>query len=309
MTMQRVLVTGASTLLGRRVAARLGKRADVQTVVTADIRRGALEPVGAPMASAPAGRSLAELIDDTPIDTVIHAGMCPSRSGTPSVDAAEVIATHQLTAAISGRGTPVRVVVAVSSTEVYVPRSSSPVWRREDEVLTPDPDSDEGLVCEAEESLRDLAEHQPHLSVAILRIADLAGPATSGALASLWHGRFVPYVAGYDPPFQVLHVDDAIRAIEHVADHELAGTMNVAARGFVTWRAAARLAGRAAVPAPVVPDSYVPAVAALGLPAVPSGLADLLRFGRCVDTTTIEASGFAPDHSTESCVRATVSRP
>ena len=307
--MQRVLLTGASTLLGRRVAARLGKRPDVLAVVTADIRRGALQPVGAPAAPAPAGQSLAELIEDTPIDTVIHAGMCPSRSGAPSEEAAaDVIATQQLTAAISGRDTPVRVVVAVSSTDVYAPRSSSPIWRREDEVLAPDPDSDPGLVLEAEDYLRDLAEHQPHLSVAILRLADLAGPAVSGGLASLWHRRFVPYVAGYDPSIQVLHVDDAIRAIEHAAAHELAGTMNVAGRGVVTWRAAARLAGRPAVPAPIVPDSYVPAAATLGLPSVPSGLAELLRFGRCVDTAAIAASGFEPEHGTAACVRATVGR-
>jgi UDP-glucose 4-epimerase len=176
-------------------------------------------------------------------------------------------------------------------------------------VPAPDPDSEQGLVFEAEEYLRDLAEHQPHLSVAILRLADLAGPATSGALASLWHRRLVPYLAGYDPPIQVLHVDDAIRAIEHAADHELAGTMNVAGRGVVTWRAAARLAGRPAVPAPVVPDSYVPAVDALGLPSVPSGLSDLLRFGRCVDTAAISASGFEPEHSTDTSVRATVRWP
>jgi UDP-glucose 4-epimerase len=285
--MQRVLVTGSSTPLGRRVTARLSMLADVRAVESAD------------------AQSLTELIDDTAIDTVIHAGMSPSRSGAPSADAADVIATQQLSAAISGRHTPVRVVVAISSTDVYAPRSSSPLWRREDEVLRPNPDSNAGPVLEAEEYLRDLAEHQPHLSVAILRLADLTGPAISSGLASLWRRRLVPYVAGYDPPIQVLHADDAVRAVEHAAVNELAGTMNVAADGVVTWRATARLVGRRPVPAPIVPDPYVPAMDALGLPAVPAGLADLLRFGRCVDTAAIGASGFQPEHGTDCCVRAT----
>ena len=153
--------------------------------------------------------ALTRLIDCTPIDTVIHAAMSPSRSGARAACAADVIATQQLTAAISGRDTPVRVVVAASSTDVYTPRSSSPLWRREDEVLHTNPDSDAGLVLEAEDYLRDLAEHQPHLSVAIIRLADLTGPAINGALASLWQRRVVPYITGYDPPVQLVHVDDA----------------------------------------------------------------------------------------------------
>jgi nucleoside-diphosphate-sugar epimerase len=308
--MQRVLVTGALTPLGRRVTARLGERGDVEAVVTADFRQGAFERVSAvTRVAAPTRQSLAELIDSTPIDTVIHAGMCPDRSGTPSGGAADVIATQQLTAAISGRDTPVRVVVAVSSTEVYTPRSSSPLWRREDEALGPDPDSHPGLVLEAEEYLRDLAEHQPHVTVAILRLADLTGPVSSGPLASLWRRPFVPYVPGYDPAIQTLHIDDATRAIEHAAAHELAGTMNVAAYGVVTWRAAARLASRLAVPAPIVPDAYVPTMAGFGLPSVPASVADVLRFGRCVDTAAIAATGFEPERSTDCCVRSTARQP
>lgn len=277
--MRRVLVTGASTPLGRLVTARLHARADVGEVVCRDDTR-----------------SLTTLIDTTPIDTVVHLAMSPSRSGARAARGADVITTQQLTAAISGRDTPVRVVVAASSTEVYTPRSSSPLWRREDETLHADPDSDAHLVLQAEDYLRDLAEHQPHLSVAILRLADLAGPAITGALASLWQRRVVPYIAGYDPPIQLLHADDAARAIEHAAAGELAGTMNVAADDVMTWRAVARLARKPAVAAPVLVDSHAAMLAKLGLPAVPAGLADLLRFGRCVDTTMITATGFQTEH-------------
>ena len=79
-------------------------------------------------------------------------------------------------------------------------------------------------MVEAEEYLRTLADRQPHLSVAILRLADLTGPGISGGLSSLWQRRVVPYIAGYDPPIQALHVDDATGAIVHAAACELAGT-------------------------------------------------------------------------------------
>jgi hypothetical protein len=50
-------------------------------------------------------------------------------------------------------------------------------------------------------------------------------------------------------------------------------------------------------------------MAALGLPSVPASVADVLRFGRCVDTAAIAASGFEPERSTDCCVRSTARRP
>lgn len=289
--MRRVLVIGASTPLGRRIVTRLTRRTDVEELVGVDVHRG------------PPDRPLIEVIDDAEVDTVIHASMCPSRSGAPSRRAVDVISTQQLTAAVSGRGRPVRVVAAVSSTEVYGAASSSSLWRREDELLEPEPGSDAAPVVEAERYLRDLAERQPHISVAILRCADLVGTGISGPLATLLHGPLVPFVPGYDPPIQLLHVDDAVSAVEHAVSRELAGTINVAGGGFVRWRQAAELIGRPAVPAVVVPTPIATAMAAMRVPHVPSGLADVLRFGRCVDTTTLVTSGFVPERTTESCVR------
>lgn len=302
--MRRVLVTGASTPLGRAVSVRLRVRREVGEVVTVDVRGGVVDGVGGGswQTRGTGHRSLREVIDDAAADTVVHVGMCPSRSGAASREVADVISTQQLTAAISGRASTVRVVVAVSSTEVYVPLSSAPLWRSEDEPLHPRPDSDAGLVLEAERYLRDLAESQPHISVAILRLSDLAGSAISGELVSLWRRPFVPYVIGYDPSIQVLHVDDAADAVVHAATRELAGTMNVAGAGAVTWRRTARLLGRPAVPAPIVPDSCAGMLTALGVPHVPGRLAAALRFGRCADTSALEASGFEPRFPTASCV-------
>ena len=85
--------------------------------------------------------------------------------------------------------------------------------------------------------------------------------------------------------------------------------MNVAADDVMTWRAIARLARKPAAAAPVLADNYAATIAKVGLPAVPAGLADLLRFGRCVDTATIASTGFQTEHGTAVCVRATVTPP
>ena len=308
--MRRVLITGVSQPLGRRLVVRLAARPDVEALIGVDVqdgvvvREGALADGGKP--SSPGQRqTLSDLVDVNAIDTVVHAALCPSRSGMAGQHTADVIATLQLAAATSDRG--VRVVVAVSSTEAYTPTSAAPLWRREDELLRPRAESDAALIVEGEDYVRDVAERHPHISVAVLRLADLAGPDIGGPLASLLRHSVVPFVAGYDPAVQLLHIDDAVAAVEHTIGGELAGTFNVAGAGAVPWRTLACRAGRPAVPAPVVAGSLATALAALRVPHVPAALANLLRFGRGVDTTAFEATGFHPRHPTEVCARAAVS--
>jgi len=305
--MRRVLVTGASTPLGRGVVDRLGGRVDVETVVGVDRHGGVLRATGTsgrPPAEAGRTPTLGELVDSLGVDTIVHAEMCPSRSGAPTTDQPDVISTLQVAAAASGRPGPVRTLVAVSSTEVYPASARAPTWRREDEGLRPLAESAAALALEAEDLLRDVAQQQPHISVGILRLADLAGPAVVSGLSSLLGGVAVPLVPGYDPPVQFLHPDDAVRAIEHAVALELAGTFNVAGDGVVRWRDAARMTGRPTMPiiAPFEPLNAV--LRTFRVPTVPNALIDVLRFGRCADAGALASTGFSPQHSTEECVRA-----
>ena len=193
---RRVLVTGASTPLGRGVMARLADRVDVETVIGLDRHGGVLCSTGSSgPVTADAGRALSvsDLVDANAVDTVVHVGMCPNRSGAPISDHAELISTVQVAAAASGRPGPVRTVVAVSSTEVYPASARAPTWRREDELVQPRAGSAAALALEAEDLLRDVAQHQPHISVGILRLADLAGPGVFSGLSSLLVGAAVPW--------------------------------------------------------------------------------------------------------------------
>jgi UDP-glucose 4-epimerase len=285
---KRIVVTGASTPIGRRVVAALAGRDDVATVVGVDGR---------------APPTMPRVVDEMAADTIVHAAMCPTRSGAAGWGSADVIATMQIAAAASDRKGPVRAVVAVASTEVYGASAAAPLWRREDEALRPAPGSEAAVALEAEGYLRELAEHHPHISVAVLRLADLAGAGITSPLASLLTGRVVPFVPGYDPAVQFLHVDDAVRAVAHAVDRELAGTYNVAAPDVLRWRAAGRLARRPILPAPGAPVPFAGFLTRLGFPEVPAPLLDVLRFSRCVDTSAISATGFRTAHGTEACVR------
>jgi UDP-glucose 4-epimerase len=300
---RRVLVTGASTPLARGVLTRLAGRTVVHSVVGVEAR-GA----GPRRGGGPDTRRLSELVEAGSIDTVVHVAMCPSRSGAPGGDPPDAISTLDVAAAASSRPGSIRTLVAVSSTEVYPATARAPTWRREDESLRTGDRSTADLVLEAEDQLREVARHQPHISVAILRLADVAGPTIGSGLTALLSGVVVPVVPGYDPPVQLLHADDAVRAIEHAVALELAGTFNVASDGIVRWRQAARMIGRRTVPLLPTLEPVSAILRILDVPPVPAELIDVLRFGRCAETAAIAATGFMPEHSTEDCLRALAHR-
>jgi UDP-glucose 4-epimerase len=304
---RRVVVTGVTGPLGRRVAELLAARDDVEVVIGLD------DPdTDCP---SPAGihterldwnfRALTQLLGDHRLDTVVQVALTDSRSGAARTPKrANVIETMHLAAAAGARGGPVRTLVAASSTEVYPSSSHSSLLHPEGEPLHPVPDSFAATIAEAERYVRELAIDNPHIAVSVLRTADLAGGGTTSPLAVLLGLPLVPVVAGFDPQVQFLHGDDAARALVHACLLRLAGTYNVAGEGSIGWVGAARLARRrlALVP-PFATGRLEPVLARLQVPHGPAAMLDVLRYGRCAATEAIRSTGFTAEHSTRDCVR------
>ena len=215
-----------------------------------------------------------------------------------------VIATMQLAAAAAHDAATVRRVVMVSSTSVYPASSRAPLLHPESEELHAEEGTLAASVLEAEGFVRDLATTNPNLSVSILRLADLAGPDTTDTLGRLLSGRVVPAIWGFDPAVQLLHVDDAVAALEHAADHELAGVYNVASHRLIRWRRAARLAGKPIIELPFVPPRLLTAMVqwAYRLNAGDDVL-DVLRYGRRAATDALHRSGFQASWTAVHCAR------
>jgi UDP-glucose 4-epimerase len=286
-----VLVTAPDNPLGERVTARLARSPGVELVERLDTWEH---------------RPLVDLLAARRIDTVIHLGLlgpsrhagqtapaAPARRGpTPAsgpIDGtdARVIRTMRLAAAVGRRDGPVRTLVVASSASVYPISSRAPLWHREHEVLRPGPDSEAAALVEAEDYVRDVASANPHIAVAILRFADLVGPAANSPLASLLGLPFVPVAAGFDPAVQFLHVDDAADAVRHAAGLELSGLYNVAAEGTIRWRGAIGIAGRRPWPVP---------------PVLLGPLSPVLSFGRCIDARRLAGTGFTSAFGVRQCV-------
>lgn len=305
--MRNVLVNGASSPLGHRLLAMLREHPEVERVVGVEPRSTPNWIEGVELvAFEPDHRGLVDLLCELRTDTVIHCGLAPDRGGDCLEPAgANVIDTMRLGAAVGHPDVAVRGWVIASSSAVYPIRSSAPLLNREDTAPHAAEENPGASFLEAEEYARDVAARAPHLNVAILRLQELAGPGAQGPLANTLAQRLVPRLLGFDPPVQFLHLEDAARGLCFAADIELAGVYNLASEGMLRWRQVLQAVEQRGVPIlPFEAGVLAPVARALGLPHVPPGLLDLLRFGHALDTGKIAAAGFKPECDQLACLRA-----
>jgi UDP-glucose 4-epimerase len=300
----RVLVSGVGDRLGRLIAERMAARADVEAVIGV---AGADTPTvaGVQVVGLPGEYDgIAELLRERAIDTIIHADRSWARRRVgPDATAQHVIATMRLAAAAARRTTTVRRLVMASATRVYPVSSRAARLHPESEHLQPRRGSLAALLVEAEEYVRTLGTTNPNLSASILRLADLTGPGTRDPLAALLAGPVIPAVWGFDPSVQLLHVDDAVTALGHAADHDLAGIYNVGADDLVRWRRVASLTRK---PLLELPPAFTTQLAGvfgwLYRLDDPEDLLNVLRFGRVAATDAFTRSGFRPTRTTVQCM-------
>jgi UDP-glucose 4-epimerase len=300
---RRIAVIGGRTPLGREVIAmlRTGTGASlVRGVEARPARDGRDEPDIDIVPYAPDHRPLVEYLGKERIDGVVHCALVADRSGCgPRLRSADVIATMCLGSAIAHEDVRVRSWVLASSSDVYPIDSHAPRVQREDHEPAHEPDTQAASIAEAEDYARDVAVRLPHVNVAILRLQQLCGGEANGPLAAQLARRFVPVPIGFDPLVQLLHLEDAARAVVHAVELELAGLYNVASAGALHWSEAARATGRTGVP--VLPFS-LPLLELPGLPFLPGEIVDILWYGHVLDTAKIEHTGWHPRYDQDGCI-------
>jgi len=158
-------------------------------------------------------------------------------------------------------------------------------------------------IVEAEDYARDLAVRAPHINVSILRLQQLVGSGVEGALARLLRADSIPSPIGFDASIQLLHLEDAAQALAFAARVELAGLYNVASTGLIHWNTAIARRGQRGTPTlPIGSGPFEGVLGRLGVPFIPSGLRDLLRYGHAVDIQKIERAGWKPKYDQRSCL-------
>jgi len=295
---RRVLVTGASGLLGGRLASRLEADPAIERIVAVGTRPPSVDLQRTDFLRADIRHSaIARLVRTLELDTVVHTGLIldPQRVTAHAAHETNVIGTMNLIAACGGSDSPVCKLIVASSTAIYGAEPADPsLWSESMPRAVPARDPFTRDIDEVESYVAAFAQRVPAAVVTVLRFADMLGRSRTTTFARLFDLPVVPTVFGFDPRLQFVHEDDCVAVLEHAVTHDRPGTFNVAGSGVVVLSQAISMLHRRG--APVIPFvASGPAMFVLnrmrspGSPplALPAHIVRLLRFGRGVDTTAL----------------------
>ena len=306
-----VLVTGVSRVIGGGTCRALAADSSLDRVIAVDTvpplhSLGRAEFIRADIRNPIMGRILAQ----EKVDTVVHLGviMTPKQAGGRTLQKEiNVIGTMQLLAACQKADSVERLIVKSSST-VYGSSPRDPAMFTEEMSARRNPTGGFGRdSVEVETYVRGLARRRPDIDVTMLRMANLVGPGLRTTFSEYFALPVLPVPLGYDGRFQVLHLDDAVVALQ-LATHadNLSGTINLACPGLLTVRQAARIAGKPVLRVLPQTGGLVQQLSGLlgGAGSFDAEQMQFLQFGRAMDTTRMrQRLGFEPRHSTRDAFR------
>ena len=306
---RRVLVTGLGTFWGGRVAQALELDPNVEVIVGLDTTEPTVELERTEYVRVDANYSiLSRIVRATQVDTVIHTFLVvdPTQMSRRAMHEINVIGTMNLFAAASATSSTVRNVIVKSSTMVYGCAPEDPVWFAEDTPRSRPSRAPVERSLEAVEGyVRDFAEDNPHVNVALMRFSNVIGAEIETPLTRLLQLPAVPSIFGFDPRFQFVHEDDVIRSILFAFDHDLPGVFNVAGDGLLPWSEVAKLCGKRTIALPPIGTSLLTSpFRSIGLADVPEEYHGLLKYGRGVDNQRLKDFGFRYDYTSTEAIEA-----
>ena len=304
---RRILVTGLSTYGGARLAQALERNPDVDVIVGVDSEDPKQELERTEFVRVSNQHALIRrIVRAAEIDTVVDTRLVVDSARTTPRLAHEnnVMGTLNILAACSGQDSPVRKLVFKSSAHYYGTASSDPAFftedmRRDHAPLTPLKRD----IVDAETAVADFRDKHLGVTVTRLRFCNVLGPDMETSHARLFRLPAVPTIAGFDPRYQFVHVDDVVRALEFAVANDHSGIYNVAPDGVLALTEVISLLGKQALPV-LPPWGTRLATSALrraGIRITPE-MALQLRYGRGLDNRKLKAAGFHYEHSTRETV-------
>jgi UDP-glucose 4-epimerase len=186
------------------------------------------------------------------IDALVHMGVVHDRD-LPSTELHDlnVLGTRRVLELCERHG--VRKVVVLSSVNVYGPAPDNSSFMAEETPL---------LATSRRGDVRDLVEidmhaqaflwRHPEVETVVLRLVNVVGP-TVRSVPGAYLRLPRPFVAlGFDPMIQLIHEEDACRAVALALSPGVRGVFNVAGPGELPLSAILRELGREPIPVPHV---------------------------------------------------------
>ena len=299
--MKTLLITGVHSVLGKAVA-RWAPDAGLR-VIGVD-RKPAPHPITGPefIQTDINNPLLPRLLKTEGVDAIFHGAFLWRLRPTPDIFENNVVGTTKLLEAAAEAG--VKKIVFPSSAFVYGAHPDHPYLIPEDAPFRGP--SNYGYIRDLrdiETFLSGFQQRHPEMTITILRFANLLGRGYGSPLARYLSLPLIPVPKDGDPLIQVLHVDDAVRAVIQALEENHAGVYNLAAQPPITLRQAIERIGRHAIP---LPDPILHTGQNLAATLIPNHQANLpipweyLRYSWPISTRRIrDAWDFVPVFDTE----------
>ena len=305
MSGERILITGMGGELGTRVAQLLEQRTWAGEIVGVDfvpprrrLRRAEFRRID------PRDREkLAAFVHEFAPAIIAHFGVYePSSRMTPASAAERTELCSVATLSAAARAGSLEYVVVRSGLEVYGPPSHQVSVPDED--IMPAPRTPFGVSLLQVEGHAKGVGLRHDVPVCALRYAPVVGSHVPSPLGRLLRLPLVPVPAFGDPPFSLLHPDDAAEAMVAAIERRYDGPLNVVGRGAATPWQAVRLGGR--VPFPILPQLWGSTTRTVEMAgaAIAPHVVELLRHGRTgLGGRAVEQLGLVRLVSTQSILR------
>jgi UDP-glucose 4-epimerase len=198
-------------------------------------------------------------------------------------------------------------VVGLSSTNVYGPRPDNDNFLSEDAPL---------LGAQNFPEIRNLIEidmyaqqymwKHPEVETVIVRPVHIVGPTVRNASSNYLRVKRPWVLAGFDPMVQLIHEDDACRALQLALKPGLRGVYNVVGPGEVPLSAVLRELGRQTIPVPhLIARPLLDKLFQYRLAGFPPPELDHLQFLCTVDGSRAERDlGFRPAYTMRETIRS-----
>lgn len=286
----RVLITGMGGELGTRVALLLEADSRVKELsgIDVDPPRRRLEQAEFHRVDPRDRRRVAEVVRGIEPTAVINLGIYePHARSVP-----ETARQRTINGSIAALGAAAETgrlerIVTRSGIEIYGRQRGSA--RVPDEEVPPDPTTRFGHTLLRTEAVAASAGEVGDVPVTALRFAPIVGAHVPSPLGRYLRLPVVPFSGFVDPPFSMVHPEDAAAAVVAALHLDHDGPLNVCGPGAVTASQAARMGRR--VPLPLAGPQWIlmrRLAELIGSP-VPEHVLELLHRGRTANAATAPA--------------------
>lgn len=293
----RIVLTGISGRLGRRVAQRLARRHEV---IGIDPRPCLGLPQGVVHHRVDLRRRPAEdVFRQEQVDAVVHMGVVHNfRIPSEQLYARNVIGTERLLALVSKYN--VGKLILLSSADVYGPMPTNSHFIEEDAPLMASQRFPEVRTMVAvDRTVQSFFWRHHDIETVILRPAHIVGPHVRNAPSKYLRLRIIPKIMGFDPMVQLIHEDDLLRMMEASLQPGIRGVFNLAGIEPVPLSMMLRVLGKPvlSLPHPLF-KVFLEKAWRYRLTSFPAPELDHIHFNQVLDTSRArEVLGIEPERS------------